>query len=370
MIRSRRPVRVNGYATVAEYIIRNAADFGPFFEDTVQPMLRAWAQKEAKLRMRRQTLGQIDTDAWERVIRKWCRVQKWPVPAPAALTQQALVLTRHFEQDWEAMVDLLVDEAYMRKLYPTARAKPVVPRGNPLEAPRWMSPAQARMFLALPGADARMLYLDQLRSFARRNPTDNPRIRKLRGGKRKPFQAQEILLERGPFTLVRAKKWLAKNGHKYGTITESEHFFHARQFPAADYQKGTLHNIALAKHVEAVVGIPKGASDAADKRGYDTRGPRQGRLFTARPGGPVGDVSEVLWNPASSEARSYGAAKGKGAHVALFEAWYTDEHGRRRSLGYRRSVSVARALAKRAHDELVAYAGVYGGIAGLRKETR
>lgn len=151
----------------------------------------------------------------------------------------------------------------------------------------------------LPGASAALKAKGEkiLRDagYLRGSPRDNPRVRKLRGGKRKPFQAQEILLERGPFTLARARNWLRANGHKYGTITESEHFFHARQFPASDYQKGTLHNVAIAKHVEAIVGIPKSASDAADKRGYDTRGPRQGRLFTARPGGPVGDVSEVLW---------------------------------------------------------------------------
>lgn len=117
MIRSRSSRRVNGHATVAEYIIRNARDFGPFFEDVVQPMLLAWAKKEAKLRMRRQTLGQIDTDAWERIIRKWCRIQGWPVPAPAALTQQALVLTRHFEQDWEALTATVMLDLEDRQLH-------------------------------------------------------------------------------------------------------------------------------------------------------------------------------------------------------------------------------------------------------------
>lgn len=40
----------------------------------------------------------------------------------------------------------------------------------PLQAPHWMSPQQARFFLALPDADARMQYIDQLRSMRLRNP--------------------------------------------------------------------------------------------------------------------------------------------------------------------------------------------------------
>lgn len=78
-------------------------------------------------------------------------------------------------------------------------------------------------------------------------------------------------------------------------------------------------------------------------------------------------VAEAVANPASLKAQSYGAIRGGPRAPLLFEAWYTDEHGRRRSLGYQRSARAARALAKRAHDELVAYAEVYGGIAGFRR---
>lgn len=114
--------------------------------------------------------------------------------------------------------------------------------------------------------------------------------------KRKPFQAQAILLEQATFSVARAKAWLKRNGHKYGTIYETEDgaYYHAEQHDPADYQKGTLHMVEIAKHVLAVVGIPKGATDASEQRGYNARGPRQGRLFS---GGSTnkGREDDVVW---------------------------------------------------------------------------
>lgn len=114
------------------------------------------------------------------------------------------------------------------------------------------------------------------------------RARSVNKGGRKPFQVQTIILETATFTESRAKAWLKKNGHKYGSLDVTDRFIHARQHDPSDYQKGTLHTIALGKHLEAVVGIPKRGSDASDQRGYGTRGPRQGSMYASRaPSGPV-----------------------------------------------------------------------------------
>jgi hypothetical protein len=110
----------------------------------------------------------------------------------------------------------------------------------------------------------------------RQNPA---RRRRKTGAKRKAFQAQSILLDKDTFTLTRAKDWLKKNGKQYGKITEGDADWHAEQHPAGDYQPtrkggyGGFHTIQLGKHVQAIVGIPKSGSDAAEAAGYNTKGP-------------------------------------------------------------------------------------------------
>lgn len=112
------------------------------------------------------------------------------------------------------------------------------------------------------------------------NPSKKKRSSKKRASKRRTraFQIQSVLLEIDSFTPARAKAWLKAHGHKYGDLEESERFYHARQHSPGDYQHKTLHNIQLAKHVEAVVGIPIEGSEAAEARGYNKRGPRQAKL--------------------------------------------------------------------------------------------
>lgn len=96
---------------------------------------------------------------------------------------------------------------------------------------------------------------------------------------------------------------------------------------------------------------------AAGYRPIDVHGRWQRRQIT----GPAHPI------PNPRDTHSYGAAKGSGAHAGLFEAWYTDEMGRRRVLKLFKSATAARKLAKKAHDELAAYAAEYGGMTGLRK---
>lgn len=113
----------------------------------------------------------------------------------------------------------------------------------------------------------------------RYNPRKNPPKKKRSSKKRtRAFQIQSVLLEIDYFTPTRARVWLQSNGHKFGNLEESDRFYHARQYDPGDYQHGTLHNIQLAKHVEAVVGIPIEGTPAYEAKGYNKRGPRQTRL--------------------------------------------------------------------------------------------
>lgn len=116
---------------------------------------------------------------------------------------------------------------------------------------------------------------------AKANPAKARSARSARGGKRKPFQVQSYEFDKSSFTEARAKAWLKQHGYR-SAIDEGPEFYHARQHSPSDYQKGTLHTIAIAKHVQAIVGIPKRGSDASEASGYGARGPRQGRLFGAK----------------------------------------------------------------------------------------
>lgn len=121
----------------------------------------------------------------------------------------------------------------------------------------------------------------------------NPRKKK--ASKRKAFQVQDLLFDKATWTVARAKAWAKRFGHKYGDVRESANFIHLRQFDPSDYQKGTLHNVYIAKNVEATVGVAKSHTDAAQQRGYNKRGPRQGSLFPRTTSAPVGDIDDVIW---------------------------------------------------------------------------
>ncbi len=97
--------------------------------------------------------------------------------------------------------------------------------------------------------------------------------------KRKAFQVQALLFPVEKWTEERAKAWARKNGHKGWPVDRSASYISIRQHSPSDYQKGSLHNVEIAKNVEATVGIPLSHSDAASTPGYNRRGPRQGSLF-------------------------------------------------------------------------------------------
>lgn len=103
----------------------------------------------------------------------------------------------------------------------------------------------------------------------------------------KAYQVHEFLLDRETFDLPTARAWLKSHGHSASQLSFSEDFIHAVQFPRGDYRPGTLHNIQVAKHVQATVGIPYEGSDAAEAPGYNLRGPKQAKMkFT-----PAGQVA-------------------------------------------------------------------------------
>lgn len=113
--------------------------------------------------------------------------------------------------------------------------------------------------------------------------------------RKKAMQVQDLLFDVNHWTLARAKSWAKKNGHKCGAVSQSEHFIHLRQYSPSDYQKGTLHNIALAKNVEAIVGVPKSHTDAGTAAGYNTRGPQQHLSFPSARSVVEGNADDVIW---------------------------------------------------------------------------
>lgn len=114
-----------------------------------------------------------------------------------------------------------------------------------------------------------------------------------KSAKRGAFQVQVLLFPKDHWTIHRAKLWAERYGHRYGHVEESDAFIHLRQHDPADYQKGTLHNSQIAKHVEAVVGIPKTSADASQAPGWNTRGPRQRALFSGST--DRGREDDLIW---------------------------------------------------------------------------
>jgi hypothetical protein len=110
------------------------------------------------------------------------------------------------------------------------------------------------------------------------------RASKKRAPRTRAYQIQAIMLDRETFTPESARAWLKKNRHSAADLSFSEDYIHAVQHPRGDYQPKTLHNIEIAKHVLAVVGIPTSDSAAAEAPGYNKRGPRQQRLKLAPKG--------------------------------------------------------------------------------------
>lgn len=130
------------------------------------------------------------------------------------------------------------------------------------------------------------------------NPRAKVYKRTDRSTKRKTFQVQEFRFDKHTWSPGRVETWLKRNNHRVGHVKSGDAYFHVTQHSPSDYQAGTLHVVHVAKHVEAVVGIPKSHSDAAGARGYGSRGPRQGQLFTrSAPGMPAHavDPDDIIW---------------------------------------------------------------------------
>lgn len=140
-----------------------------------------------------------------------------------------------------------------------------------------------------------MRYNPEKKKRKKRSSKGKKRASKKRAPRSRAYQIQSLLLDRETFTEESARAWLRKNRHSAAQLSFSEDFIHAVQHPRGDYRKGTLHNIQIAKHVEATVGIPLSDSTAAEAPGYNKRGPRQQRLKLARSGALVlGETYEPL----------------------------------------------------------------------------
>lgn len=90
---------------VVKGIIDDAKAIGPFYEDTVQPFLNMWAIREAIAILRNKPQHYaIDTEAWERIASTYCERHRVRAPEGKALTNVALALNKHFEDEWAGYV--------------------------------------------------------------------------------------------------------------------------------------------------------------------------------------------------------------------------------------------------------------------------
>jgi hypothetical protein len=111
----RRSGSGNTSSPLADAILADEEAVGPFYEEVLQPFLWSWASREAKKRVRGESLHAIDTGAWEDVVRQWIRwTQGRAVPA-AEITRAALALDRRFDALWSDWADVRVED----ELYPS-----------------------------------------------------------------------------------------------------------------------------------------------------------------------------------------------------------------------------------------------------------
>ena len=95
-------------------IVADAEGYGDFYEDVIQPFIYRWAKREAKARLRGTSLHQIDTGAWESIVKQYCKAKRVPCPKGDELTRIALKLTHHFDADWSHWADQSMDD----EIYP------------------------------------------------------------------------------------------------------------------------------------------------------------------------------------------------------------------------------------------------------------
>jgi len=116
-------------------------------------------------------------------------------------------------------------------------------------------------------------YAVSARQASRNLLIENPKKRKANPRKR-AYQAQAFRFDVDTWTPTRIKKWLKKNRHKAGKVRHIAHqgVYEVEQYDEDEYRPSSIHEIQIAKHVRAVVGIPRSAStEAGEAKGYNKR---------------------------------------------------------------------------------------------------
>lgn len=131
---------------VTAAILADAEAFGPFYEDVLQPFLASWAKREAEATLRGASIHQIDTGAWENVVKQFCRHRKLRVTAEDRTTI-ALDLTRRFAAEWEDYAAHAIDDLTYPEVDPPASVRdhwiafPVDAGIRGSRVPGWSNPA-------------------------------------------------------------------------------------------------------------------------------------------------------------------------------------------------------------------------------------
>lgn len=88
---------------------------------------------------------------------------------------------------------------------------------------------------------------------------------------RTAYQAQAYHFDAASWDRPRVIRWLNRYGHSSANVQLVGDEYVAPQFESWDYEPKTLHRVQVAKHVEAMVGVPLAGSDGANAPGYNKR---------------------------------------------------------------------------------------------------
>lgn len=88
---------------------------------------------------------------------------------------------------------------------------------------------------------------------------------------RTAYQAQAYHFDAASWDRPRVIRWLNRYGHSSADVKLVGDEYVAPQFESWDYEAKTLHRVQVAKHVEAMVGVPLAGSDGANAVGYNKR---------------------------------------------------------------------------------------------------
>jgi hypothetical protein len=99
---------------VATSIIRNADEYGAFYEDVVQPRLVKWAKTAASSVIREKRVRPISAGVWTDIAQMWVVAHGRPLLSAAEAASAAEVLRQRFQPEADDYVGGAIDDI----LYP------------------------------------------------------------------------------------------------------------------------------------------------------------------------------------------------------------------------------------------------------------